>query len=410
MSNKHHDPDAPHSLAAALNAGFSIKEVSPDEGTPGAKSRALALTTNVAADPSLGPLAVFTGTFTGPGFNNIFRPDSQKTPTQFLGPVDTTDPPDNVLELNVTSETLAFGDPLGAVPNRGTGTQGDIMLNGVPYVQKVSDVTVPGVSTPIHFEPGMFLIVPPTTIPTEGVTLVRMASIPHGTTINAQGTSTTTPGAPVIPPVKITPFVIGSNPPNFIPFQNTDVTNEKTRRIPQNLTPFVAEGRITQVMVDNPNSVLTAQLAGQSIASTTTFTLFTKAATAASVPSFGGGTDNIAFLLGDANVTNPNADAIQMTSTFWVETVNHSIVVPPSDAGADLFISAPSGPGVPAVTFEVRPPTASNTPRTIDVTSTQIQYSQTVILNFAGLSWPHVSVATLVPQDPIKVTDFKLKA
>lgn len=25
----------------------------------------------------------------------------------------------------------------------------------------------------------------------------------------------------------------------------------------------------------------------------------------------------------------------------------------------------------------------------------QLQYTQTVLLNFAGLSWPHVSVATL---------------
>jgi tyrosinase len=31
------------------------------------------------------------------------------------------------------------------------------------------------------------------------------------------------------------------------------------------------------------------------------------------------------------------------------------------------------------------------------VTYTQIQYSQNVSLNFAGLTWPHMSVATLVP-------------
>ena len=33
----------------------------------------------------------------------------------------------------------------------------------------------------------------------------------------------------------------------------------------------------------------------------------------------------------------------------------------------------------------------------ITVTSTQIQYSQTVMLSFNGLTWPHVSVATLRP-------------
>jgi hypothetical protein len=31
--------------------------------------------------PSLGPLAAFTGAFTGNGFNTIFRPDSAVTPT-----------------------------------------------------------------------------------------------------------------------------------------------------------------------------------------------------------------------------------------------------------------------------------------------------------------------------------------
>jgi hypothetical protein len=31
------------------------------------------------------------------------------------------------------------------------------------------------------------------------------------------------------------------------------------------------------------------------------------------------------------------------------------------------------------------------------VTSTQIQYSQKVIMNFNGILWPHVSVGTLVP-------------
>jgi hypothetical protein len=33
----------------------------------------------------------------------------------------------------------------------------------------------------------------------------------------------------------------------------------------------------------------------------------------------------------------------------------------------------------------------------------QIQYSQQVLLNFNGLTWPHVSVATLVPASPVPV-------
>ena len=87
-------------------------------------------------------------------------------------------------------------DPLGSVPNRGR-EQADIFLNGVPYLQSISDVTDPLKATPIHLEPGIWVIVPPTTDPAESVTTVaRMASIPHGTTINAQGTIASIAGGP----------------------------------------------------------------------------------------------------------------------------------------------------------------------------------------------------------------------
>ena len=51
----------------------------------------------------------------------------------------------------------------------------------------------------------------------------------------------------------------------------------------------------------------------------------------------------------------------------------------------------------------MNPPIEITAPRTIKVTSTQIQYSQEVFLNFNGLTWPHVSVNTLVPADDIPV-------
>jgi hypothetical protein len=44
-----------------------------------------------------------------------------------------------------------------------------------------------------------------------------------------------------------------------------------------------------------------------------------------------------------------------------------------------------------------------NTGGTITVFARHIQYSQLVILLFGGLDWPHVSLASLVPQDPIPV-------
>src|SRR5579875_930481 len=128
--------------------------------------------------PRLGPLSAFTGTFHGDGFNTIFRPDSG-SPTKL--PV-SPGPSDNLLELNLTSQTLSFSRPLGLVPNRGEVTP-DIFLNGVTYLLTVSDITRPAKPVGIHFEPGVWMRVPATKDPGEGVTVVRMASIPHGTTI-----------------------------------------------------------------------------------------------------------------------------------------------------------------------------------------------------------------------------------
>ena len=164
--------------AVLLPSGFRFGEV----------SSLTALRAISSSVPSLGPLADFTGTFTGNGFNTIFRPDSPATPTPLPIPVSGSD---NVLELNLTADTISFSKSIGSVPNRGM-VQGDIFLNGVPYLQTVSDITIPSQPTGIHLEPGLWMIAPPTTDPAEGTTLVRMASIPHGTTVVAQPCSPAT--------------------------------------------------------------------------------------------------------------------------------------------------------------------------------------------------------------------------
>jgi hypothetical protein len=64
-----------------------------------------------------------------------------------------------------------------------------------------------------------------------------------------------------------------------------------------------------------------------------------------------GGTANTAFLRGGPK--GPNAVAASVTAMFWLETLQGQ--------------TAP----------------------------TQLQYSQTVLLNFNGLSWPHVTVGTV---------------
>ena len=51
----------------------------------------------------------------------------------------------------------------------------------------------------------------------------------------------------------------------------------------------------------------------------------------------------------------------------------------------------------------MNPPIPITAPRTITVRTAQIQYSQQVFLNFNTLTWPHVSVARLVPGTPIPV-------
>ena len=390
-----------------LPQGFAIDEIRPVRQAFALEHALLA----PAPAPPLGVLESFVGDFVGTGFNTIFRPNSRApTTTTFpkpVTPVPPTPPSENVLELNLTSETLSFAAPLGRVPNRGLEAQNDIFINGVPYTQTISDVTNPetgkGDAKPIgiHFEPGLWMNIPATaTTPVLAGSLARMASIPHGTTINAQGLAptTSTAAAPQIPAVSITPFVIGSNPPNPITFAAQTAANTDTPRIPQDLTKFIAAGTITPLILSDPNQVLRDALQGQTITKTITFTI----STAPAAPEFGGGTGNIAFLEGDAKEANPNASAVQMTAQFWIETVEHTIEVPVFKPGsAPLALSPkPTRPGQIVPVFHVVPPHEVTAPRTITVPATQIQYSQVVLLNFAGLSWPHVSVATLVPKGP----------
>jgi hypothetical protein len=378
-----------------LPGDFVFGELRPDHTKPAPP----------APPPPLGPLTAFVGDWVGNGFNTIFRPDSSATPTPLPNPIPPPPPPrDNILELNLTSESLSFSPRLGSVPNRGTGAQPDAFLNGVPYLQTISDITIHGETVGIHVEPGIWIHVPPTTIPQLGETVTRMASIPHGTTIEAQGlVDPAKPGPPTIAAVDITPSVTGSNPIKKVTFASQTASNPNTPRIPQDLGPFVTRGTITQALLDDPNSLLRAHISKQNIVSTTT--IFVSTAPPPPVGLFGGGTDNIAFLLGQANAAAPNAQATQMTAVFWIETVEEVIKVGPYRVGdPPFFIKAKrSVPGQRVPRFSVTPPLDLEKQREIAITFTQIQYSQTVLLNFAGLTWPHVSVNTLVPADDIVV-------
>jgi len=281
--------------------------------------------------PDLGTLAGLLGTWTGTGFNTIWRPFNPKSVS------------DHFLELNVTQETLQFDVIEGAIPNRGL-LQADLLMSGIRYLQQISDanVLVNGQNAGLHIEPGLWLSVPATTDPALPATVARLASIPHGTTIVAQGEATTSAGPPAIPAVSITPFPIGGGAP--VPFAEQTLATPSQFR-----TGAPGIDGVTQPMLDNPNNVLTG--AGITGVTTTTTLLVSSSDT----PVFGGGTADTAFLQGEPP-DGPNANAVQVDATFWLQT--------------------------------------SSSSATPDV----LQYSQRVLLNFAGLSWPHVTVATLKKQ------------
>ena len=395
-------PTTPSPAVIALPTGFQIQS---QDGR--LKHKTPPTQPSTTPPPPLGVLSNFTGTFAGTGFNLIFRPNNGTQGTTFPNPVSPPPPQtpsENTLELNLTTETLSFAKELGSIPNRGLNQQGDIFLNGVPYVQAINDVTnldtgkADGKPSAIHFEPGLWMHVPATTNdPVLGESLTRMASIPHGTTINAQCLAPTAsfPGPPKFPVVDITPFLIG-NPNNKIPFISQTASRTDTPRLPQDLSKFIAAGTITQAILNDPNTVLLNANNGKTITNTTVFTV----STTPTSPELGGGTANIAFLQGNPQLTTPNANAAQMSATFWINEVQHKIVIPIHKAGGPpLRIPAPAPhPGARVPTFVVAPEHDITTPKTITVTSIEIQYSQTVNLNFNGLTWPHVSVATLIQE------------
>jgi hypothetical protein len=99
----------------------------------------------------------------------------------------------------------------------------------------------------------------------------------------------------------------------------------------------------------------------KTILTATRLSLTSDTSPAGSVPREGGGTANIASLTGARPPTGgsnaSNASAHVVTTTFWIEQVR-------GEHGEEF---------------------------------TQMQYTQRVLLHFNGLSWPHITVATLRP-------------
>jgi hypothetical protein len=288
-------------------------------------------------NPKLGPLKDLPGSWVGTGFNLIARPDFHEHQAFFL-------------EINGTIENLEFVRIGGDIPNRGS-KQDNICLHGLHYLQQVADCETHG---QLHIEPGLWLYVPPTTVPpVKNFTAVRLATIPHGDALLAQSTAIAeVNGPPQLNPVSTLPFtdatIPGLNspaqqvlgPPYTAPYSN--------RTLPACCLPA---GLQLNNVVLNPVLALQSAIQGQPITHTVAIVIST-----AAVPG-STGILNIPFVV-------QNANAVQMDAIFWIETVS-----PPT---GDPFL--------------------------------QLQYVQRVILDFpaapAGpiIHWPHVSVATLVKQ------------
>lgn len=307
----------------------------------------------------LGPLRFFIGhnhsrTWSGTGFNLIWRPHDKSA----------SNPQDFFLELDITKETLSFTDITGpqGIANRGL-LQGDIALGGLAYQQEVSDVGRKP-SKPLHFEPGVWLSVPSTQNPSEPATVSRMGSIPHGTTVNAQGRAFMSPtGQPKFTPASIMPFSIGSNDDGLTSIVSFNEGKALLATTLPARSPASDVPGLTDAHFQDPSKILSDLVSPQHIVSTMVYEISTNIVAPAlpknpqspnpGDPKEGGGVGNIGFLVGSAG--GPNANAAQMTATFWVEEVK--------DPSGKTFL--------------------------------QLQYIQRVFLNFNTLTWPHISVATM---------------
>ncbi|MGB6164929.1 MAG: heme-binding protein [Pseudonocardiaceae bacterium] len=244
------------------------------------------------------------------------------------------------LKLNATVEILEFTPVGAAVPNRGA-TQGssgqkDINIFALRYLQRITDAVT---HEPLHIEPGLWLNVPKTEFPALLPTVVRQGTIPHGNSLLAVGTAfPSLTGLPRIDDVDSTPTKNPNTPPPLTAAYLAPFVNPPLP--PGFQLPFVK----------NPNLALRQAISGQKIIKTVVLLISTTAPQGAPAAQVGG-IVNMPF-----DITNANAT--RLDAVFWIETVQQS--------DGSTFL--------------------------------QLQYTQTVILNFLAVDWPHISVATLVKQ------------
>ena len=378
---------------------------------------------------NLGPLASLPGSWNGKGFSVMWRP--QNFDAEINVPAG-DQPIKRYLMLNKTSESFDFHVIPGQVPNRGLQqgqaghVQDDIFLYGLHYLQRVSDDDKRGfldAGQALHIEPGLFMYVPANDnsfvegYSTTEPTVVRMGSIPHGVNVLMQGTApspTPVPGPPDIPdtypnpsmPVAIPPMdapsAVSGGPPPVVglgiqPFASVNPPPNNEHIVPEVRisndvlpTPAAAGGTVQsngpypanfQDIVNNPNSVLQDHIAHQDILGSITIQMSTDAVSpgVSQIPFLGVAENNgVSYLASTQN----NCYVLSATATFWLE-----------------WVTAPGEPhryhNHPFGLDGDHGPLHGLDPYLGQATYLQLQYSQTVILVFNGVFWPHITVATM---------------
>ncbi|KAI0177349.1 hypothetical protein BJ166DRAFT_585466 [Pestalotiopsis sp. NC0098] len=96
-------------------------------------------------------------------------------------------------------------------------------------------------------------------------------------------------------------------------------------------------------------------------------------------------------------------------ASYWVELVNYPVTVPvlPPFGKIENLAAVRPNATAPTPVFTVRAgPGGNKANMKIMVTGNQIQASQTVLLDFGSLSWPHISVSTVIPKEqPVVALD-----
>lgn len=294
------------------------------------------------SDP-LGLLAELVGAWEGTGYCQVFLP-------HFAGDARVTG------RAYATAETLECTRDVGPVADRG-GKRADVFMRGVRYLQTVRDAES---GETLHVEPGFWMSVQPAVAAAGAASpvaaadhaprksIVRLGTAPHGVAMVLQGCAYELDAA------RFLRSELGHAPVS--PTRASD----GALHLEHPATPLPT-GMTSRAALGDPNALLREALRagaarGERLLSAAVLHV------QSSAHADGDGISTIPFLRHGAQsaLGRDNPSVARVWATFWVER-----------------IESPRG----------------------DV-AVQLQYSQTVVLNFGGVNWPHVSVATLRRKRP----------